>query len=275
MSPLIGSFVIALSAALALLSPERAVQVDTAADDAHPDQPALYALLADALEQDGPASEIGAVVVDDAALLAEPARFRGQEVVVEGRYAGRQRRIGLQRAGGPWGDAVTEWGIALREPMGAAGDAGIVMVWFADPSGAGAGGGEIVPPRHDAPVRVVGRFLNIWKDVDADGNTVRYPVIVARSATVLPPRKDASVRTGPGLGLILLLMLALVYAVWRLRRWASAGKEDWREARRERLRQKRAKRGVLEDEEVSQEVTGLPRDPAEALRAMTQEPRTK
>ncbi len=245
------------------LTVERAVQVGTAIDESHPDQAALYALMADVMEWPTVVSDTGARVADVEGMLAEPASWRGALVVLEGRYAGRQRRIALQRAGGPWGDAVTEWGVTVAGAAGAQGERGIVIVWFADEAGA------VSPPRHDAPVRVIGRFLNVWADVDASGAASRYPVIVARRADELSSSGavGGGVNRSNGAGVVLVLLLVLVYAVWRLRKWGRVSHAERRVLHRDRLAQARLERGLATParEEPDDDAVDLPSDPAAAL----------
>ena len=137
-------------------------QLETASEAVGPDEAGLYALLANVAEWEGGeggeearrhggtearSGEVGeggegglpagVARPDWGALLAEPAAFRGDVFLVEGRYAGRQRRVELVRPG-VWGGAVTEWGVVVDGASGggeASGGEIVAVVYFVDPKG--------------------------------------------------------------------------------------------------------------------------------------------
>ncbi|MEM7576601.1 MAG: hypothetical protein AAF328_03915 [Planctomycetota bacterium] len=217
---------IAGAASADALDDGRARQAATYMEGAHPDQPALYALLADAAEWHGDArDEAGAVVVDWSAVLERPADFRGAKVLVEGRDAGRRRRVSLVREQRPWGAAVTEWGVGLESAPGNAPESfpgrtasadrepaelPPVVVWFVDPQD------QIGEAQHGRTVRVAGRFLGLWDDVDANGTARTYPVVIAKGATVVA---EAKTRGAGGWETNLFVLLTAVLGLgllWRV-----------------------------------------------------------
>ncbi|MEM8781320.1 MAG: hypothetical protein AAGE65_00570 [Planctomycetota bacterium] len=217
--------VIMAASGAAALEPGQARQAATFVDGTHPDQPALYALLADVAGWSGTAAdEAGATLVNWSAVLSRPGDYRAQKVLVEGTDAGRRRQISLVRAQQPWGASVTEWGVGVDVGMGSersADDArGLqepevlpVVVWFVDPAD------EIGEAVHGRRVRVVGRFLGLWQDVDAAGAARTYPVVVARGVEVVaaPSGREGLRGWGPGIGTAVAAVLGLA-VLWRLSR---------------------------------------------------------
>ena len=154
------------------LSGGQRVQLGTAVDGGLPDEPALYALLANVAGWDtgrgGPTDDIRRLSgAGYAAALADPAAMRGELVVVEGKYAGRQRRMKLLRpnpaavsraipgtipgtipgaipgagAGVGWGEALTEWGVVVEaSPSEAGGSTEVSGANSGAVSGATSGG---------------------------------------------------------------------------------------------------------------------------------------
>ncbi|MEM1097830.1 MAG: hypothetical protein AAGH92_03465 [Planctomycetota bacterium] len=195
----------------------RARQAATYTDGDHPDQPALYALLADVAEwSGGEGDEAGAVVVDWSEVLADPAGFRGAKVLVEGTDAGRRRRVSLVRRQPPWGDAVTEWGVAVADDAptesGPAQEAlPPVVVWFVDPDD------TIGETRHGRRVRLAGRFLGTWNDVDALGVERTYPIVVARGVRSAGQAGSGGAEAGWGQRLLAVMGAALgLMVLWRV-----------------------------------------------------------
>ena len=184
---LILSLVLSLPAAgLPPLTDAQREQLATADESQKPDQPALYALLPNVLEWDRSEAARGyvpgAAVPDFEALWTDPQTERGELFVIEGTYAGRQRSMQLLRPG-PWGEALTEWGVVVGGRHGGGGVASgaeqVVIVYLVDPSG------QIEPPPAGAKVRLAARFYSLWSDQDAQGHAQVYPVFVGRSAEVI------------------------------------------------------------------------------------------
>ncbi len=250
------------SAAIPALTEAQVIQLDTAADGLRPDEPAWTGLLSSVATWD-PAEAVrgfvpGAAVPDYGKLLAEPGAYRGALLVIEGRYAGRQRETRTQRAG-PWGESLKEWGVVVRpepdESGDESGDEFVAVVYLVDPEG------RITPPREGQTVRVLSRFYKTWTDVDADGVPRIYPVFVGRSATVV----ESAGSTGRGSIVVVggVVVMAGLLGLVMLARKRRAGRPSKRERVLERLRGAADEEG---EETVSRSVNReLPDDPAAAL----------
>lgn len=239
---------------VAPLTAGQRAQAQTFTDDAPPDQPALYALLADVASWEA-GDDAGARLPDWSVIFEKPETWRGEPVLLEGVYAGRQRRWPLMRPDPRWGEALTEWGVIVgrnvaevrRDPAAQvrAGSAWPVVVLFVDPdaaleppasagnSGKTSGGG----------VRIVARFLGIWEDTDQAGTAQRYPVFVAKHAQAVPALAGRAGAIGVvpggwgGVAAAALLVAAVLMIFWRLR--SLVRRRDVvaeRRARRERAR---------------------------------------
>jgi hypothetical protein len=238
---------------LPALTDEQRTQLATADDHRPPDEPALYPLLVNVASWDAAAvremaasGEIpglapGSLPPDYEKLLDEPDAFRGELFLVEGRYAGRQRRQRLLR-GGPWGPAVTEWGVVVDAQRGGGAER-VAVVYLVDPTPSGDA------PREGAFVRVVGRFYKVWEDRDAAGGVTRYPVFVGVSPAVPQWRADEGAWTTVIVAAVFVLAGGMVVLRWWTRR---------RGRPRRRVRAGAADSFEGDDEE-------LPGDPAEAL----------
>lgn len=232
----------------------RARQAATYVDGSHPDQPALYALLADVAEwEGGPSDEAGAVIVDWSVVLDRPADWRGAKVLVEGTDAGRRRRVTLVREQPPWGGAVTEWGIGVEAAE--TGEVQPMVVWFFDPH-------DAIPDVHyGRTVRVAGRFLGLWRDVDANGAERAYPVVVARSVRVVAGAGGAGL-SGSGLAVAMVGAVLALGVLWRLSKaWGRVDVVGRRRA---------ARRSVVgeADEDQDEPDDALPEDAGEALEVL-------
>ncbi|MFG0335572.1 MAG: hypothetical protein ACF8TS_19615, partial [Maioricimonas sp. JB049] len=195
MAYLLASILLTLGTAVAPLAELERAQLETATDRAGQlDEGALYPLLRDVLTW--PADvRAGAQWPDYAALLADPAAYRGQAFFIEGNFAGRQRRFGLARSG-PWGDALAEWVVKVGP-----GENDVAVVYFVDPDAA------IAKPRLGQRVQVVGRFYKVWADRDLNNQPTEFLTFVARWPS-FPGGADA---TSPSISreqlLILLVLL--------------------------------------------------------------------
>ena len=247
------------------------VQLATADDTRPPDEPAWYGLLAnvaswptpdaDSTEAAGPValsketSGDGAVP-DYTALLDEPAAHRGELKVVEGRFAGRQRRLRVLRDG-PWGQALTEWGVVV-DPAAGGGRERVAVVYLVDPNGRQA------TPRENQRVQVLTRFYKLWQDVDADGQATTYPVFVGRYAALIEP--EAAARRGMFRDLLVAAIVVLMVSLLGVRWWAR------RLGATRRRRREAWQRSPMADEMDADDEVVLPSDPAEALAALDDEP---
>ena len=239
-----------------VLTADERTQVETATDGTRPDGPALYPLL---LHMRGWDRATTAAVVaaggesDRRQVLTQPGLHRGQVVVLDGRFAGRERGLRLLRPG-PWGREVTEWGLVGDPPAGRG--RGATGVPGADAERAVSvvlfpvGPGELERPRGRQRVRVAARFLKLWEDVDAEGVARTYPVFVAAPHWV-PVEGDGGANGAVRWMVPVVLGLVLGWGVLRRvlggrRRAGLAGR-------------------VRGGGDAVDEAEGLPEDPAEAL----------
>ncbi len=244
-----------LTAGASLSDADRA-QLTTADDGGPFDEAALYPLLrAKATgEEPEPAEPVDAAEPDYEALRAEPAAWRGERFTVEGRFAGRSRRLTLARPG-PWGEAVTEWGLIVRDDPQE-----VAMVLLIDPAE------SLAPPPTGATVRVTARFYKLWGDRDLNDRPYEFLTFVAPAATVkLVETHTSPVPPTDGVGGTPLLLLAIVtlaagYIVARL--------YIGRTARRTATRRVRGEAPTPSGPADSEASPALPPDPAEALARM-------
>jgi len=184
-----------------------------------------------------PGDESGAVVPDYGAIFDHPPDARGGLYLIEGRFAGRERRIKLSKPG-PWGRELTEWVLLVGDDPEQ-----VAVVYFPDLENA------VKTPTTGADVRVVGFFYKVWADTDMNGEPTRFLTFVS------PGPGTASVATGAGISpltpmVVLIVCLAGVYLVIRLK----AGRRAPQTARP----------GILSN--LDQEGPGA--DPAQALEQM-------
>lgn len=241
-------------------------QLDTADDaSARLDEAALYPLLENVMQWPGD-EPIDAAEPDYAAIRDDPAAARGEVFQLEGRFAGRPRRITLARPG-PWGDALTEWAIVVRrEPMEHA------VVYFVDPQGQL----EANAPRAQTQVRVVGRFYKLWRDENPHGQPVMFMTFVARSAEVVRG-SPATPGTPQGMGgdtafvLMLFLIAAALVVLWRLRSMMKASPAPRRRRRAEEHGDvdDPAPPGDGHDDDVADADATLPEAPDKALEELS------
>jgi hypothetical protein len=192
---------VALLAVPPLTENQRADLTAVHDDSPHLEEPALQVLLTNVLQWEA-GDESGARIPDYDALLADPAAGRGESFLIEGKFAGRARRLKLKHDG-EFGDALTEWVIVVRDDPQE-----VAVVYLIDPAG------ELESPQTGAEVRTVGRFYKVWADTDADGNPARYLTFVARSAKVVGVQTAAS--PSPMLPMLLLVaVLGVVYILVR------------------------------------------------------------
>lgn len=243
------SLILAALAALALppLTGDQRTQLDTARDRSPVlDEGALYPLLENVLAW-GSNDESDTPPADYDALLAHPATHRGDAVIIEGRFA-RSRRFGLARPG-PWGEALTEWVILVREKPQE-----VAVVYFVDP------GATMPTPPVGTPVRTVARFYKLWGDRDMRGEPATYLTFVGRFAQVVKdeaPAANPISRIWLLIPAVILLLIGLVFVKYLLR------------SRHTRIDRRRrddaAARHGDADRLHDLPPPSLPRDPAEAL----------
>ena len=236
-------------AALPPLSDSQRAQLDSANDSSPAnDEAALYPLLENALAWT-PGDESGAAVPDYAALLAEPAAYRGDLFLIEGEFAGRPRRIPLARSG-QWGSGVTEWVVRVREDPDE-----VAVVYFVDPDG------ELEAPLRGTPIRTVARFYKVWSDRDLANEPTPFLIFVGRTPTVVAV--ESSVQ-GPGMGGWVLTLIALAAGFYILRRYVVGLRQPRPLATRREFEAAIAE--IEEDDPPS-----LTEDPAEALDTMSRQ----
>ena len=246
------------------LSETQRIQLETADDTRPPDEPAWYGLLEHVAAWDP--ERLAALLAPDSErcplppplelLHQNPTDHRGQVFLIEGRFAGRQRRQPVLRAG-PWGRALTEWGVVVDPPT-RSGAQRVAIVYLTDPDGRQA------VPRRNQRVRLLGRFYKLWADTDGHGNPQTYPVFVGQSAVLLEPNATDRTRM---LGQLVFAAVAVLVAGLVVLRWWARRRAPRRLRPSERLRAGR--RTQPPDPAVA---TDLPDDPAEALAALNETP---
>jgi hypothetical protein len=164
----IWAVILAFVMAVPPLSDAQRSRLNTPIDDVGElEDASLYPLLENMLSWEA-GDETGARVPDYDALLSQPSVGRGELFLIKGRFAGRARRYELRHTG-PWGEALTEWVLLVRDEPEE-----VAVVYFVDPEG------ELQAPAVGARVRVVGRLYKVWADTDQAGEPARYMTFVAR-----------------------------------------------------------------------------------------------
>lgn len=174
---------------------------------------------------------------DYPALYEDSQRYRGEAFVIEGRFAGRARRIDLQHVG-EWGDALTEWVLIVNDDPEEVAVVFLVDILADKPT-----------PRVGAHVKTVGRFYKVWHDRDQNGRPADYLTFVAGPVDV----DGGWQRQGPSPAIPILLLtlgLAAVYILIRIHT--------------RRYTHKSPQQVMLSD----QPADPLPGDPAEALQRL-------
>lgn len=183
---------------VAPLSDEARRQLATASDGSRRfDEGALYPLLRDVLEWEAQTHAAGARLPDYDALRSEPARHRGERLVIEGTYQG-SGPFRLMRAG-PWGRELTWWVIK----HGPTPDE-VAVVYFPDAA-------EALPEvRRGSEVRVIARFYKIWRDIDdPTGEVTDFLTFVGRHPRVAAETGGgAPMLSVPQMALLLVLLIA-------------------------------------------------------------------
>ena len=153
---------------------------DVADDTGRFDAGPLYPLLRNVMQWDPPVSSAGARIPDYAALEKTPGAHRGEMFVIEGIF-GNAGRFALSRSG-PWGEALTQWGVKIPAEKLPGDEPRFVAVFFVDPKN------SMTKPLVGTEVRIVGRFYKLWRtDTGGEGEQKRtetFPTFIARSAEV-------------------------------------------------------------------------------------------
>lgn len=222
-----------------LTEPQQA-QLDQVEDDtAELIGPGMDALVENALQWEA-GDEAGARVPDYAAMLDQPGEVRGDLFLLEGRFAGRARRIDLPQRG-DWDETLTEWVLLVSDDPEQ-----VVVIYFPDPA-------DLMPaPATGANVRVVGRFYKVWADTDINGEPTRYPAFVARYPQGVGGETAATTHPLTPM-LLLIVVLGGVYILLRFQT--------------RRRRPDMPRHAMLFDSDT---VEGT-ENPAEALRKMTEQ----
>ena len=253
--PLIGMLCTVLAAVPPLSDAERR-QLDSASDGSpRLDEGALYPLVRNALEWKQGESVRAHVNPDYARFHDEPAAHRGELYLLEGKFAGRAVRFGLQRSG-PWGDALTEWVLIVNEDPER-----VAVVFLVDPEG------ELKanPPRPGQSVRVPARFYKVWQAPDLKGRKTSFLTFVGR----WPEKQGGGDAFTPSMGipemvgLTLLLAAALAFILWRSRGISLRARPLPRQSARAEARQRGEDAEATDTFETDDEP--LPTDPADAL----------
>jgi hypothetical protein len=197
------ALILILATAVPPLTDAQQSQLNTAIDDSKRlEESALVPLLENVLTWD---DSIGDNLPrpDYDALLADPATYRGELCLIEGKFAGRTRRFNLNQTG-QWGDALTEWVLIVRdEPQQ------VAVVYFIDPQN------KLQPPPTGTQVKVVGRFYKVWADLDQLDQPTRYLTFIARSPSLTQAASQPN-RLGSALPMLLgVLVLAMIYIFLR------------------------------------------------------------
>ena len=226
------------------LTPAQQTQLDTAGDfTGQFDEGALYPLLQNAWEWQN-SDEAGAVIPDYAAIRQSPAEYRGQLFLIEGRFAGRSKKIEYLARPGPWDDKLREWVVVVDSSKDE-----VAVAYLTHPP---------VVPTAGARVRLAVRFYKALSDKDINGKPTDYLLFVGHSATVVDAGRGVG---GAGSGSRpLVLVLAILAAGWYLLRRALRAKPL-------RADQRRVSQADIDAEQVMDEETELelPDDPAQAL----------
>ncbi len=237
------------------LTPDQQAQVDTATDFVREfDEGALYPLLEDALRwPEG--DEAGAMIPDYEAIMKSPGDYRGGLFLIEGLFAGTPRggsEVRRLTRPGPWDDQLVWWGIVVDAQRDE-----VVVVYLVDPP---------PPPAAGAKVRLVGRFFKVLEDFDRSRppKPTNYLLFVGRSASVLGGQEIGG-RSTPGITPLLGMVVVLGLGWYVVRRMLRP-KPGANQARR-------ALRGEDHDEADLDDpvIDDLPKDPAEALDALSQQ----
>jgi hypothetical protein len=199
------------------LTEAQVAQLATAQDRSRQwDAAALYPLLSNVVDWPR-GDEGGAMVPAYAQLHAEPARFRGQLVLIEGQLGAAPSRITepLSRPG-PWDRNIQQWHVLVRRDPDEA-----VVLLLADPMPP-----EQLPGQGGAAVRAIVRFYKVWSYVDQNNQPTDYLLFVGRWITVDAPGIAGSSVGRPGgtpggsgrwmWGV--LVVVFMWYLFWRFRR---------------------------------------------------------
>lgn len=268
--------------AVAPLAPEqREAMSRWIIDPATLDEPGLYVLLNNAADWPDPVAEQarGERLADLEAVEADPARWRGEPLVVEGALLGVMDATGLTERGvllrEGW-EGLEAWTIET-DPAGDGAPGRKALVVLIDPPDAPSGrivGDQRVMTRPFPKVRTVGRFFKSMELPTGGGGTARFPVFVGKTARfdgLVGGRSGRNGEAGDGsgyaAGALVLLAVALIVAFMVIRRVGRRGEGPLSR----RLEEARARREADEDRTRDAFRDDLPEDPIEALGALASE----
>jgi len=226
------------------LTPAQQTQLDTAGDfTGQFDEGALYPLLQNAWQWPD-SDEAGAVIPDYAAIYLSPAEHRGQLFLIEGRFAGRSKKIEHLTRPGPWDGKLREWVVVVDSSKDE-----VAVAYLTHPP---------VAPSAGAKVRLVARFYKVLSDKNINGKPTDYLLFVGRSATVVEAGRGIG-GSGFGAGPMVLVLAILAGGWYMLRRILRA--------KPLRSNQPRTFQAGIDSQEATDEEPQpeLPEDPAQAL----------
>lgn len=151
----------------------------------------------------------GAVVPDYAAILADPASYRGRLFLIEGQFNGvppgrsSPRVTGLTRRG-PWAEKLARWDIVVNADEKQA----VLLYLVAAPA----------TPDSGAEVRSIGRFYKVWRTTDTVGGESDFLLFIGRGAeTAASMTADNTDSTYAVVMLAIVLLLIVAFYVLRNR----------------------------------------------------------
>lgn len=232
------------AAGIGPLDENRMAQVQTAVDhEAVIDAPALYPLLEDAVAWKA-GDETGAAIPDYETVLADPAAYRGQLFLIEGRLK-RRRPVDRLSRPGPWDGRLEQWVVQI----GLLGETAVI--YLVDPP---------AEAKVDMRVRMPARFYMVMRDkvAQSDANeTADFPVFVGKTAKV----SAAGGSGGAGIFVALLIIMGLLYFIMRTKMKAKA------------VGPRRLRKSTTHDdrEDEADDMSALPENPADALDALSRQ----
>lgn len=194
------------------LTPPQREQLAHGTQDDSPnfDESGLYPLLSNALAwHDG--DERWAVVPDYDAMLKSPAQYRGQLMLIEGRFAGvpsgRQSLTvhGLTRPG-PWDGKLEQWPILVRTDPDL-----VVLAYLVNPPPL---------PTTGRQVRLAARFYKVWNHPDQNNEMTNYLTFVGHG-TQVPAASANAAQEQPSMAMLLLVVIVILAGalVLVIKRW--------------------------------------------------------
>jgi hypothetical protein len=220
------------------------------------DEPAFYALLENAATS--PGDDLGATIPDYAAILDRPADARGQLFLLEGTLESEVPTEPLTR--GNWQKVR---GIAVRLANGKP-----VIVYLTDPPELSTIAGLLRD--RSASIRIPARFYKIITSNNRAGEPTDFLVFVGKAPT------HFDTYTGPSNGAFVITVVVAVIVFLGIRLHLMRKRREGKQSRLEDyLEERRLKRRVDEEAADAESAASLPDDPAEAMRQLADQPKTR